>query len=1191
MKNLFLLFLILFSVSINKISSQNIEKIQHFKLNPKELLSNISRSDMQDIQLGAYSISAHFVPNDIMSEEVQRSTKDIKTYDLLDKNDKFIGNVVISSYGVWLNYWEGNKLITVIPDRNTTAPYDHFIDDGSHHKREICGVNGTQNEIGFPVDTNRKKTSQIRGNMRNGDIQRTYKIALVCTGEFYQLNGNNDGEVNSIIIATMSGISALYLREMSIKFRISGIHMYRDPNNDPFIPDTENRTIQAGKAVAANFTSNSYDIGHALHRSVADDGWSSGGVARLSAVCRNTTDAGSPAKAKGWSGSYNNEGYSWYSLMGHELAHMFSALHTFNGTKGSCTEAISETNAFEIGSGTTIMSYNGLCDDGDGDNQQNVPNNGESDNYFHIASLLQITEHAENFSTCPTTVATNNDIPDITANPCGANIEIPKNTPFYLKGSGTDQDQIYYSWEQYDEDGIGSPTQGKIANQAANDARAPLFKCIPPSTTQFERYFPDLVTLAEGVNSDRFQVLSNRPRTLHFKLVGRDFLTNGGAYGFDDLEVTVKNSGPLTVTSPTPGTSLSAGEMTEISWNTNGSEDICTKAIIKLSTNGGFSYGVTLKEDVDFSSGSTMVLIPGFITNTDKARIMVACDDSDCASFFDIVNGDFDINSDCDAPISYICPSEDLVFVQNAPGLDLNLSSTSGELVGTLTRSLSEVTGIAVTDVDYTGCVDLGLSNTTHEIISVSKSGIYNFSVDAEFGSGWGFVSIFNEDNYSSSNPCNSFLGSSGRWGGSGGSVTALGSFSAELLECQEYRIVFYNYLTNFTKIVGITGPGAVLLLDPDANSDYSYGYIAVNSDNNILAAFSPTADFTSLSGGTFSIYGIKYQTGGANPTDMNDYVGQIFFDFHQEGDCYQVCDNPFELVVEGSCNLENASSSTQSNCNPDDNTFTQSIILTYSDIPESGEIMVGEQAFAITTSPQTIEYIAQSDGEDETVEIFFTDEPECKKYLTFTHKQNCCTFEIPFDDTHTICEADEYIINAGTGGQGGGSYVWSKDDTPIANTTKDLTVSEAGTYKVIVTSPTGCPQEATIIITVSELPTLTGLSDLSICENTEKDITISTNATEIKWFKEEIEINGQTSATLTINEGGNYKVIVTNEANCVKEGSFIVNSLLAPIVNLGDDKTACIGNEETFNAPTGDYEYEWSNNGTAFSTEESVTI
>ena len=78
----------------------------------------------------------------------------------------------------------------------------------------------------------------------------------------------------------------------------------------------------------------------------------------------------------------------------------------------------------EIGSGTTIMSYNGLCD-----SEQNIPASGVPDNYFHVNSLDRMVTFLENFGECNTDnwIEDNNQEPVANANPCGALYFMPKN--------------------------------------------------------------------------------------------------------------------------------------------------------------------------------------------------------------------------------------------------------------------------------------------------------------------------------------------------------------------------------------------------------------------------------------------------------------------------------------------------------------------------------------------------------------------------------------------------------------------------------------------------------------------------------------------------------------------------------------------------------------------------------------------
>ena len=70
------------------------------------------------------------------------------------------------------------------------------------------------------------------------------------------------------------------------------------------------------------------------------------------------------------------------TVTSHEIGHQMSAQHTFNNCNGN----ESPGNAFEPGSGTTIMSYSGLCG-----GALNVINGG--DDYYHVASLIQIYNH------------------------------------------------------------------------------------------------------------------------------------------------------------------------------------------------------------------------------------------------------------------------------------------------------------------------------------------------------------------------------------------------------------------------------------------------------------------------------------------------------------------------------------------------------------------------------------------------------------------------------------------------------------------------------------------------------------------------------------------------------------------------------------------------------------------------------
>jgi len=225
-------------------------------------------------------------------------------------------------------------------------------------------------------------------------------LAVVATGEYYELNGASMAAVQNVLTSAVLDLDVLYEKELAINFSLLNPKIYDDKTTDPFDEtSTLNRVQHARVGVKLNFPNvNSYDIGHVFHKSntLVDDGWGSGGLASTPAVCQDQDNGDGPVKAGGWSGSFVT-GNSFLRVAAHEFAHMFSANHTFNGEGQSCDSAIDDDTAYEIGSGTTLMSYAGICDD-----DQNVPESFLRDDYFHVHSLFQMVNYVQSLGDCPT---------------------------------------------------------------------------------------------------------------------------------------------------------------------------------------------------------------------------------------------------------------------------------------------------------------------------------------------------------------------------------------------------------------------------------------------------------------------------------------------------------------------------------------------------------------------------------------------------------------------------------------------------------------------------------------------------------------------------------------------------------------------------------------------------------------------
>src|SRR5690606_21185798 len=139
--------------------------------------------------------------------------------------------------------------------------------------------------------------------------------------------------------------------------------------------------------------------------------------------------------------------------------------------------------AMEVGSGSTIMSYAGIC------GNQNVQSH--SDGYFQAISIQEIWTNIRsgNSSSCAQLTDTNNE-PTV-AN-AGDNYTIPKSTPFVLTGSATDPEEgaLSYCWEQMN-------PQNSVQPPVTTATQGPTFRSYMP-TEQPERYFPKMSFVLAG---------------------------------------------------------------------------------------------------------------------------------------------------------------------------------------------------------------------------------------------------------------------------------------------------------------------------------------------------------------------------------------------------------------------------------------------------------------------------------------------------------------------------------------------------------------------------------------------------------------------------------------------------------------------------------------------------------------------
>jgi hypothetical protein len=450
---------------------------------------------------------------------------------------------------------------------------------------------------------------------------RTYRLALACTGEYATYHGGTTASALAAMIVAMNRVNGVYEREFGITMQLipnDTVLIFLNPSTDPYTNNNGATMLGQNQTTCDNLIGNAnYDIGHVFSTG-------GGGIAQLAVPCKTGQ------KAKGVTGLSAPVGDPFYiDYVCHEMGHQFAANHSFNTTVGSCNGNINYSTAWEPGSGSTIMSYAGIC------GSQNLQN--FSNDYFHTGNFDEVINYTQlNVgNNCPTLTTVSNLAPVITSLP--ANQIIPLNTPFRLTAVAIDPDgdPITYCWEQYD---LGPA--GTWNNPSGN---APIFRSFLPVTSP-TRLFPKLQNILNN-NTTIGEIKPSYARQLKFRCTVRDNILAGAGVTYNDTPVTLTvdgNSGPFEVTSQnTPGVVWTGNSTETVTWNvanTDNSPINCSTVNVVLSLNGGTDFTITLGSNVP-NNGSYSFIVPNVSTNT--ARVMVEAAGN---IFFDINNSNFTIN-------------------------------------------------------------------------------------------------------------------------------------------------------------------------------------------------------------------------------------------------------------------------------------------------------------------------------------------------------------------------------------------------------------------------------------------------------------------------------------------------------------------------------------------------------------------
>lgn len=541
----------------------------------------------------------------------------------------------------------------------------------------------------------------------NGGQKKTYRLALSCTGEYAAaVTGGNPTKpaVLAAMVTSVNRVTGVYERELAVSLQLIGntdTLIFLNGATDSFSNGSGGTMLGQNQNLIDDVigTSN-YDIGHVFSTG-------GGGIAGLGVVCNNNS------KARGVTGLPNPVGDPFdIDYVAHEMGHQFSGSHTFNASSGSCGGNGSSQSAYEPGSGSTIQAYAGICGANDLQNH--------SDAYFHARSLDQISTYITTGTggTCPVTVSTGNDIPQLPA--FAATYAIPHLTPFELiapEAIDPDHDELTYCWEQWN--------RGDFTQSFANTRRfGPIFRSFLPDTSR-TRIFPTRNRMLANIASYLGEKLPDTARILYFRLTARDIKNGIGSFNFATdtvtLNVVYTGTSPFRVTSHNSGPLNWTGNTTEtITWDVSSTDQAPVSAAnvnIYLSADSGLTWPYLLAANVP-NDGSQDITVPN-INVTGKARIKVKGAGN---VFFDVNDVFFSITQDQSAVVKEPGwgAALELYPVPASSSLYIGMKGLTKALKGRITNSLGQTAwngsvGNGRTDVDVSswakGVYFLQLSN------------------------------------------------------------------------------------------------------------------------------------------------------------------------------------------------------------------------------------------------------------------------------------------------------------------------------------------------------------------------------------------------------------------------------------------------------------------------------------------------
>lgn len=185
----------------------------------------------------------------------------------------------------------------------------------------------------------------------------------------------------------------------------------------------------------------------------------------------------------------------------------------------------------------------------------------------------------------------------------------------------------------------------------------------------------------------------------------------------------------------------------------------------------------------------------------------------------------------------------------------------------------------------------------------------------------------------------------------------------------------------------------------------------------------------------------------------------------------------------------------------------------------------------------------------------------------------------ISITGTEKVCTGSSLSLDVGTSQDHVQWFSFVNNNLIGSNHHLDHVLRYRDTLAVQVTKNLGCTLYDTLIVDVFPLPNVEVEDTKSACLNDEITLEVQTNSSIIKWFENGNDANiiaTQQQFVFLLTTAIDLVVQVQDEKSCVNTDTVHLSVYPQPVVDLGEDRFICIGEEFTSSTGTGRDHVNW---------------